>query len=349
MVSKAIQSTDDSSFPSSSPSRIFNNPHRFIEGWYWALPSRDLKVGQIQPVTLLGRELVIYRGQDGKAIALDAYCPHMGAHLAQGKVDGGSIRCFFHHWRFDASGQCVDIPCLEQPLPVRVKTWPTAEHYALIWVWTGDEPTAPLPFVPELEGQQCEVMLGDRFVKSCHPNVVLVNAIDAHHFNTVHQFPVKIAFEQAVLSEGAIAFHNTTRGGDDSWFLKLIRPFYRNAVTYSLCYWFGSTGTVTLGPDFLHFYIMFALRMLPNGQTEGQTLLITRRRRGVLGWGVSRLLLGVTQWVGRYFARGDTKVFQTIRFRFQTPLRADRSILQFVQHVERQKVLSWEGWGEEEG
>jgi phenylpropionate dioxygenase-like ring-hydroxylating dioxygenase large terminal subunit len=48
----------------------FNNPERFIEGWYWAIPSRQLKVGQVKPVTLLGRELAIYRGEDvgmGKA------------------------------------------------------------------------------------------------------------------------------------------------------------------------------------------------------------------------------------------------------------------------------------------
>src|SRR4028118_742720 len=98
--------------------QTFNNPELFIEGWYWAIRSEDLKVGKVKPVTLQGRDLALYRGKDGNAIALDAYCPHMGAHLAEGKVEGNNIRCFFHHWEFDQTGNCVDIPCLGKALPI---------------------------------------------------------------------------------------------------------------------------------------------------------------------------------------------------------------------------------------
>ena len=330
--------------PLNKPHSIFNNPTQFIEGWYWALPSRELKVGKVKAVTLLGRNLAIYRGISGQAIAIDAYCPHMGAHLAEGKVDGDGIRCFFHNWKYDADGICVDSPSLGKPLTVCIKTWQTAEQYGLIWVWAGKEKPDLLPFVPELEQVDCDYSLGTRFIKNCHPNVLLINAIDAHHFNTVHNLPLEIVFDSKELNPNAITFSNTTRGGDDSWLINLIRPLYQNEVTYSMCYWYGSTGTVTLGPDFLHFYIVFALRMIDGGKTEGQTIIITPKRPGCLGWGVNQGLLWLTQQVGNYFGKGDTQVFQTIQFDLKNPTKADRSILEFIQHVNHQKALTWESW-----
>lgn len=324
--------------------KIFNHAEYFIQGWYWAMPSSQLAKGKIKPLTLLGKELAIARFTDGKTVAFDAYCPHMGAHLAEGKVEGSSIRCFFHNWQFNSAGNCIDIPCLDQPLPVQVKTWPTAEKYGMIWVWTGETPQQPLPFAPELAQLECDAAMGGRFEKNCHPNVVMINAIDAQHFNTVHNLPLEIAFTSEELNQNAIVFSNTTRGGDDSWFIKLIRPFYKNQVTYSMCYWYGSTGTVTVGPDFLHFYIMFALRLKEGGKTEGQTLLITKKRPGFFGWLLNRVLLGITQLVGNYFAKGDTQVFQTIKFNFQTPIKSDRSIIQFISHLEKQTALHWGSW-----
>lgn len=325
-------------------SAIFNHPQQFIQGWYWALPSQALKPGKVKAVTLLGRNLAIFRTSRGQVVAMDAYCPHMGAHLAEGKVEGDGIRCFFHNWKYDAAGACVDVPSLGQPLNVTVKTWQTAEHYGLIWVWVGAAPARSLPFVPELEHSEYDYALGNHFVKNCHPNVLLINAIDAHHFNTVHHLPLEIVFNQQILNENAITFSNTTRGGDDSWVIRLLRPLYREAVTYSMCYWYGTTGTVTLGPDLLHFYILFALRLGEGGKTEGQSVLLTRKRSGYLGWGINRGLLWLTRQVSNYFATGDSQVFQTIQFDLKTPTPADRSILQFIQHVNQQPALTWKTW-----
>ena len=330
-----------------SKTRIFNNPECFIEGWYWAIPSHELKVGEVKPVNLLGRELAIYRTSEGEAVAVDAYCPHMGANLAEGKVEGRGIRCFFHNWKFDVQGNCVDIPCLGKSLSVNIKTWYTAEKYGMIWVWTGEIPQQPPPFVPELEQEECEVVLASRFLKNCHPNVVMINAIDAHHFNTVHNLPLEIVFKKQELNQNAITFSNTTRGGEDSFFIRLIRPFYQKEVTYKMCYWYGSTGTVTVGPDFFHFHIMFTLRLTQGGKTEGQTILITKKRSRLWGWTFNRVVLWLTKLVGNYFAKGDTQIFQTIKFNLQTPTKADKSIMQFIGHVEEQKVLRWGSWYEE--
>ena len=93
-------------------SKNFNNPDRVIEGWYWAFRSKDLKKGAVKPLNLMGRELAVYRGENGKVTAMDAHCLHMGAHLAEGKVEGNDLRCFFHAWKYRPDGICDDVPAL---------------------------------------------------------------------------------------------------------------------------------------------------------------------------------------------------------------------------------------------
>ena len=341
-----IQSQPVAKEPQWEQNSVFNRTDRFVEGWYWVRPGRDLRVGQVKGLMLMGRELVCYRRQDQKVVILDGYCPHMGAALARGTVQDNSLLCPLHHWKFDSTGQCVEIPVCGDHGDImagaKIRSWPTAEHYGMIWVWTGSNPKYPPPYVPELAGTSCDVSLSYRFERSCHPNVLMINAIDAHHFNSVHHLPLEVKFKAEALNDSALCLDNVTRGGDASRFVKFIRPLYRNEVTYKMCYWYGSTGTVTVGPDFFHFHIMFALRPTATGHTEGWTLLITPKRWA--GRLVNPLVLWITHQVAAYFATGDIQVFEGIQFDFKTPLEADRSILQFARHVNRQQALTWGEW-----
>ncbi len=108
-----------------------------------------------------------------------------------------------------------------------------------------------------------------------------------------------------------------------------------------MSYWYGSLGTVTFGPDFLHLHLMFALRQDDDGSTEGQALAFTKHRRGPLGWLFNKVLLHATAFAARYFAYGDTRVFQTIRFDFRNPISADRAVLAFIHHLEAQPLAAW--------
>jgi phenylpropionate dioxygenase-like ring-hydroxylating dioxygenase large terminal subunit len=331
--------------PSTSDTLSFNRPEVFAVGWYWVLPSAELPRGRVARAKVQGREVVVWRGQDGVAHVVDAYCPHMGAHLAEGKVDGDGLRCFFHAWKFDGSGACVDIPCLAKPVAARVKAWPTAERYGMIWVWTGDAPAHPLPSVPEhASDDPGDALVAGHFEKACHPNVMMINAIDAQHFNSVHDLPAELHMAQAEVSANAVEFANTIPPREDTRFGRLLRRFYKGPITYSLRYWFGHTGCVTLGPDFLHFHILFALRMLEGGRTEGRTILVTKHRPGLFGQMFSRVLLGLTWVVGHYFARGDTRVFQTIKFDFRVPIKPDHAIVGFIRHYDAQPAARWGTW-----
>lgn len=360
--------------------KVFNNSETVVEGWYWALPSAELKIGKIKAVTLMGRELALYRGEDGKAHALDAYCSHMGAHLAEGWVDNNAVRCVFHNWKYGPDGRCVDAPCFagRPPETIRQKTWPVEEKYGLLWVWTGEQAKHPVPCPPELEAMELESTLGGPFTKRCHPHVLLINAIDENHFASVHHLPVPLRMAPREIDSHAVEFANTTRWPKDRRLSRFLGRFYKGPATYRLTYWNATTGAVTLGPDFLHFYVMFTLR--PNGTgpqplrgsdinsnpqgllgylwqfltfglgsrwsqaggSEGYVIAVTKKRPGLSGWLANRLILLATKLVAQYFAVGDTWVFRSIRFRFKTPVAADHAILDFVRHTNSQPVST--GW-----
>ena len=323
---------------------VFNDRESVVRGWYWLCPSRAIRRGKVSAQRLFGRDLAVYRGTDGRVVALDAYCPHMGAHLAEGRVEGNSLRCFFHQWRYTQDGRCDDIPCLAgaPPSTARVHSWPTAERYGLIWVWTGAQAEHAVPEVPELDGLDCDSLLANGFRKNCHPNVVLINAIDEQHFHSVHHLPGTVLnMQPTVHSAPNIEFQNIGHAPKHTWLWRLIGRFYKGALTYKLSYWYGSSGFVTLGPDFLHCHLLFALRRGDDGETIGQTVAITRRRKGPLGWLVNKLVLCLTAVVAWYFATGDTRVFQTIRFDLRNPIGADRAVLAFIRHFEKQPLADW--------
>lgn len=84
-------------------------PPFFPNGWYRLCNSDELKVNQVRFFNYCGRNVVLFRGTNGKVYCLDAYCSHMGANLGfGGKVKNNCIQCPFHGWVFDGeTGNCV--------------------------------------------------------------------------------------------------------------------------------------------------------------------------------------------------------------------------------------------------
>lgn len=315
-----------------------------VAGWYWVMASQNLKRGQVKPAELAGRQLAVWRSASGSVHAFDAYCPHMGAHLAEGRVIGDSLRCFFHNWRFEANGSCSEIPCLKRgDAAITARAWPVEERYGLIWLWPGIEPGPFLPVPPELKDKSIRFRLGKRFTKGCHPNVVMVNAIDEQHFQTVHRLPGHIlSLQPEVLDRHSIRFTNAGTMPRSNWLGRLLSRFYRDRLFYQTTYWYGHVGVASFGPDFLHLHVMFSLVRNSEGKTEGWPIAVVERHSGLLGWLRDQLVLMVTGIGARYFAVGDTQVFQTIRFQLQHPVVADRSVISFIRHYEQQPVIDWE-------
>jgi len=127
----------------------------YPNGWFRVAYSEDLAPAEVKPLHYFGRDLVLFRSESGEPSVLDAYCPHLGAHLGHGGcVTGDSIRCPFHHWRWDRDGHCVEIPYAKRiPPTAKIRSWPVAEKNGMVLVHhdaEGREPTYEIPDIPEI-------------------------------------------------------------------------------------------------------------------------------------------------------------------------------------------------------
>jgi len=160
----------------------------FPTGWFVVAFSRDLKPGEVKRIKNFGKELVMFRTESGKAVVADPYCPHLGAHLGYGgKVEGETIRCPFHFWKFEAGGKCVDVPFAPVPPKARINVWPTVERNDVIMVWHDLEGRPPLWEMPEFE-QTEDYALADFALFAgirAHTQEILENGADWLHFYSV--------------------------------------------------------------------------------------------------------------------------------------------------------------------
>lgn len=106
--------------------------------WYVAAWSHEVTSGPFSR-TLLGEPVCLFRDSAGEVVALADRCAHRGAPLSAGRIEGDSIRCLYHGLKFDASGQCVEVPGQERVPPrLCVRSFPVVERDNWIWIWMGD-------------------------------------------------------------------------------------------------------------------------------------------------------------------------------------------------------------------
>ena len=107
------------------------------DAWYVAAWSHEVGAAPLAR-RILGEDVVLFRGPDGRAAALEDRCCHRAAPLSLGKVEGGGIRCGYHGMVFDGSGACVGNPGEEEDRALyRVRAWPAVERQNFVWIWTG--------------------------------------------------------------------------------------------------------------------------------------------------------------------------------------------------------------------
>ena len=123
-------------------------------GWFAVDWTRELHEGDVKPIHYFGEDLVLFRTRDGEARVLDAFCPHLGAHIGYGgRVMGETVRCPFHGWQFDgSSGDCTQIPyCEKIPPRAQLRAWPVQEKNGMVFVWHHSEDKPPDWDFPALE------------------------------------------------------------------------------------------------------------------------------------------------------------------------------------------------------
>lgn len=166
--------------------------------WYHALPSRDLKPGQILSKTLLNEPVLLGRTRSGQAFALRDICPHRAVPLSCGRFDGEAVECCYHGWRFGPEGRCLTIPSLmpDQDLDLSkfdVYAYDVQEVQGNVWIYMADRepgqarpPRFDIPRIPGFpEDARPQVSYTMRF--PCFMDHAVVGLMDPAHSPFVHR------------------------------------------------------------------------------------------------------------------------------------------------------------------
>ena len=107
-----------------------------VSGWYKIAQSDQISLKEALQVDNFPTQMVVWRGEDSVLRGLDLYCKHMGASLACGEVEGNSIRCPFHNWRWAGEGHCDEIPYAKKiPSKALTRAWEIDEMDGEIYAW----------------------------------------------------------------------------------------------------------------------------------------------------------------------------------------------------------------------
>ena len=135
--------------------------------WQPIFSAEQLKAGWTKPIRIMGEDFTLYRGESGAPHLVGFRCAHRAAQLSVGWVEEDCIRCRFHGWKYDASGQCLDQPAEKKSFAesVRIPSYPTEEYLGLIFAFLGEGEAPPLPRFPDFEEKQIWV---ETYVRPCN-------------------------------------------------------------------------------------------------------------------------------------------------------------------------------------
>jgi nitrite reductase/ring-hydroxylating ferredoxin subunit len=156
--------------------------------WQPVARSQDLVAGRPQRVRIMSEDFTLYRGQSDQAHLLEARCPHRGTYLSTGWVEDDDLRCFYHGWKFDSTGQCVEQPAEDADFcrKIRIRSYPVEEYLGLVFAYLGEgDPPAMYRF-PTWEAPDAGVRNAYPMVWPCNYFQFLENGVDHVHGSFVH-------------------------------------------------------------------------------------------------------------------------------------------------------------------
>jgi vanillate O-demethylase monooxygenase subunit len=160
-------------------------------GWYVAAFVREVGEALLSR-WILNQPVVLYRKEDGTAVAVDGRCPHRHYPLGASKRVGDAIQCGYHGITFDAAGKCTFVPSQSTiPGVYSIKAYPLVERGLWAWIWPGDPDKADEALIPTLDeiGFNIPGMIPDAFyamhVKGRY-QLLNDNLLDLSHLGYLH-------------------------------------------------------------------------------------------------------------------------------------------------------------------
>jgi len=271
------------------------------DAWYVVARSTDIARGAVIDGEIAGRPYVLFRSAKGMIGALDAHCPHMGAHLSGGKVVDDRLRCPLHHWSIDRRGEA----CNAQGVHRRtVHAWPVAERFGLVFLYPG---RGSPPELPDTDGDDYAWITCEPVVLETHWHALLTNGFDLQHMHTVHQRELTAPPRFSRTGHGAFRLEYSTRvmpgGGFEN---RLVQWISRHGIRVrQTCH--GTIVVLESETGRTRSCAVFGLM-----QTEGGAkvhIAVGTPRRGA-SW---RLRLRITRWAFLGFLRKDNAVLRRMR------------------------------------
>jgi phenylpropionate dioxygenase-like ring-hydroxylating dioxygenase large terminal subunit len=158
--------------------------------WYVVLETNEVPSGKPVGVTRMGEKLVFWRDAQGKLSCLRDICPHRGVALSLGKLQGDTLQCPFHGFRFDACGKCCLIPANGRSAPIskfmKAFNYPTYEAHGFIFIWWGEQQEdLPAPrFFDDIDETMTYATSRDPW--HAHYARVIENQLDVAHLPFIH-------------------------------------------------------------------------------------------------------------------------------------------------------------------
>jgi len=161
--------------------------------WLPVLLAEELPEPECPPVRvkILSERLLAWRDTEGHYALTDEFCAHRGVSLWFGRNEERGLRCPYHGWKYDHTGQCIEVP--SEPAAsgfcekIKLASYPLVERGGVLWAYLG--PSELQPPLPEWEF--ATVPSDRRFVskrlQESNWLQALEGAIDSSHVSFLHR------------------------------------------------------------------------------------------------------------------------------------------------------------------
>jgi vanillate monooxygenase len=155
--------------------------------WYVACTPDEID-GKPLGRQICGEKIVFYRAAQGKAAAVEDFCPHRGAPLSLGFVRDGLLVCGYHGLEMGCDGKVAAMPGQRVRGFPCIRSYPVEERYGFIWVWTGAPELADPALIHHLEWADNPDWAygGGLYHINCDYRLMIDNLMDLTHETYVH-------------------------------------------------------------------------------------------------------------------------------------------------------------------
>lgn len=139
-------------------------------------------------ITVLSEQMIAFRDTEGRVGLIDEFCAHRGVSLWFGRNEESGLRCPYHGWKYDVTGQCVELPSVpEMCREVKLKSYPTIEMGDVIWTYMGPPEHRPPNPGFEWAAVPPEHRYVSRRLQQCNYLQAMEGGIDSVHLSFLHR------------------------------------------------------------------------------------------------------------------------------------------------------------------